>query len=307
MVSGGVEGFSASADFCYLIKPSYTVQNIAQIRASAEFLGMADVLESTKKYLYTNVFAHWRASVAFLHQYQRLNSPVDEYVETRCLKVVVAALARAFGETKYLSAPMPLTAVTAGNWQSSPCQALTEILVRTASWPDVYASESMDALVDADVNLHIKCRQGRNVRSWLDSVIENDCPTDRARCWVTLCLSRMLLKGAPECQPWMELSSQYWCSLLEHVDHLEAVVDEDMQVAPLPWTFLDKFLFTTTMSLLTFRFSSLCFSKQFQETIFFDSTFPIIQQLSRFWVRRSHSAQTDSTVHSTKCSESLPT
>jgi hypothetical protein len=120
-------------DYCYLIRPTYTVQNVALIRAAAEYLGMSDVLESTKKYLYTNIFAHWRASVGFLQQYQPLGSTVDEYIETRCLKVVVAALARAFGETKHLSAPMTLSAVTL---QSSPCQALAEILVRTASLPD---------------------------------------------------------------------------------------------------------------------------------------------------------------------------
>lgn len=161
---GGAEGFRVAVDYCYLIKPNYTVQNVAQIRAAAEYLGMSPVLESTKKFLYTNIFAHWRASVGYLHQYQPLGSPVDEYIETRCLKVLVAALARAFGETKHLSAPSPLTT---GNLQSSTCVALAEILVRVASLPDTYASEALDALVEADVNLNVKCRQGRNVRGWL--------------------------------------------------------------------------------------------------------------------------------------------
>jgi hypothetical protein len=220
-------------DYCYLIRPTYTVQNVALIRAAAEYLGMSDVLESTKKYLYTNIFAHWRASVGFLQQYQPLGSTVDEYIETRCLKVVVAALARAFGETKHLSAPMTLSAVTL---QSSPCQALAEILVRTASLPDEFVSEALDALVEADVNLNAKCRQGRNVRSWLDSVLKDDCPTVRTRCWVTLCLARMLTRAAPDRHPWLELSSQYWCSLLEHLDQLASLLtdDEDMQVGNPP-------------------------------------------------------------------------
>lgn len=229
-LAGGAEGFTVVTDYSYLIKPNYTVQNIAQVRASADYLGMQDVLESTKKFLYTNVFAHWRTSFSFLQNYTQLGSPVDEYIETRCLKVLVAALARAFGECKYLSAPMTLTS-TPGNWQTSPCQALSEILVKTASLPDVYACEALDALVEAEVNLNLKCRQGRNTRSWLDSVIDDECPSERAKCWVALCLSRMLLRAAPDTRPWMELSSQYWCSLLEHVDHLlPSVDDEDMQV-----------------------------------------------------------------------------
>ncbi|XP_024361954.1 phototropic-responsive NPH3 family protein NPY4 isoform X1 [Physcomitrium patens] len=225
---GGAEGFAGAVDYCYLIKPNYTIQNVARIRAAAEYLGMNDVLESTKKFLYQNIFAHWRPSVGCLLQYHPVGSPVDEYIETRCLKVLVAALARAFGETKHLSAPMPLRA---GNLQTSPCQVLSEILVRTASLPDAYAAEALDALVEADVNLNLKCRQGRTVRSWLDSVIDDQCTTDRARCSVVLCLARMLLRGAPVCRPWLELSSQYWCSLLEHVDHLVSLVgdDEDMQ------------------------------------------------------------------------------
>jgi hypothetical protein len=40
----------------------------------------------------------------------------------------------------------------------------------------------------------------------------------------------MLIAGAPENQPWMELSSQYWCTLLEHVDHLMTLVDGAMKV-----------------------------------------------------------------------------
>jgi hypothetical protein len=97
-------------------------------------------------------------------------------------------------------------------------------------------SEALDALVEADVNLNAKCRQGRNVRSWLDSVLKDDCPTDRTRCWVTLCLARMLTRAAPDRHPWLELSSQYWCSLLEHLDQLASLLtdDEDMQVGNPP-------------------------------------------------------------------------
>jgi hypothetical protein len=218
-------------DYCYLIRPTYTVQNIARIRAAAEYLGMADVMGSTKRFLYTNVFAHWRASVAYLqHEHERLNAPVDEYIETRCLKVIVAALARAFGETKYLSAPMqtPKHVQSA----SAPCEALAETLARVASLPDLYAGEALDALVEADVNLSLMCRQGRNVRAWLASVVHGECVSSdhRARCWVVLCLARMVARGAPECGPWLELSSQYWCSLLEHLERLVNVpiADDDV-------------------------------------------------------------------------------
>jgi hypothetical protein len=101
---GGAEGFTGAADYCYLLKPIYTPDNVSKIRASAEYLGMSDVLESTKRFLYTTIFSHWRSSLSFLQQYTPTGSTVDEYIETRCLKVLVAALARAFGETKYLSA-----------------------------------------------------------------------------------------------------------------------------------------------------------------------------------------------------------
>jgi hypothetical protein len=235
-ISGGVEGFSAIADFCYLLKPNFTLENVAPIRAAAEFLGVMEVLESSKKFLYVNVFVQWQASISFLQQYRRLSSPVDEYVETRCLKVIVAACAKAFGETKYLTAPILFLANRTPennhhqHTTSSQCQTLTEILVHMSSLPDAYASEAIEALVDAKVNLNLKCRQSRNVRSWLNSLIDNDCQTDRARCWVVLCLSHMLIKGAPANRPWMELSSQYWCTLLEHVDHLMTMVDEVMKV-----------------------------------------------------------------------------
>ncbi|KAG0581839.1 hypothetical protein KC19_3G013900 [Ceratodon purpureus] len=235
---GGAEGLEGAVDYCYLIKPSYTVQNIARIRAAAEYLGMADMMDSTKKFLYTNVFAHWRASVAYLqHEHARLNAPVDEYIETRCLKVIVAALARAFGETKYLSAPMLTPGHVVGKREellqsSAPCEALAEILVRVASLPDMYAGEALDALVEADVNLSVNCRQGRSVRSWLASLVDDECMSSniRARCWVVLCLARMVARGAPKCRPWLELSSQYWCSLLEHVERLVnvPVTDDDV-------------------------------------------------------------------------------
>ncbi|CAM6097733.1 unnamed protein product [Calypogeia fissa] len=233
---GGAEGFSAASDFCYLLKPTFTLQNVAQIRAVAEFLGMTDLLESTKKFLYVNVFSHWRFSVAFLQQYRRMDSPVDDYIESRCLKVIVVACTKAFSETKYLSAPMPLASsvATGATWQSSPSQALTEIIVQVVSLPDLYVAEVVESLVEMQINLNLKCRQGRNVRSWLDSVLADECVSDKARCWMVLCLSRLLLKGAPTSRPWLELSSQYWCSLLEHVDRLLSVVEESMQERLVP-------------------------------------------------------------------------
>ncbi|CAM6127568.1 unnamed protein product [Calypogeia fissa] len=233
---GGADGFSAAADFCYLMKPNFTLQNVAQIRAVAEFLGMVDLLESTKKFLYVNVFSHWRFSAAFLQQYKRVDSPVDDFIESRCLKVIVMACTKAFTETKYLSAPMPLArSVSSGAaWQSSPSQALTEIIVQFVSLPDLYVEEVVECLVEMQINLNLKCRQGRNVRSWLDSVLTDECVSDTASCWMVLCLSRLLLKCAPTSRPWLELSSQYWCSLLEHVDRLFAVVDEPMKERLVP-------------------------------------------------------------------------
>ena len=238
--AGGVEGLAGAVDYCYLIKPTYTVHNIARIRAAAEHLGMADVMDSTKKFLYANVFAHWRASAAYLqHHHARLSAPVDEYIETRCLKVIVAALARSFGETKYLSAPMMQSSETPDRPQdlhsSAPCEALAEMLGRVASLPDAYAGEALDALVEADVNLSVQCRQGRNARAWLAGAVHGpDCGDGvgapyRARCWVVLCLARMAARGAPQCRSWLQLSSQYWCSLLEHVQRLvnASVADND--------------------------------------------------------------------------------
>ncbi|KAH7424059.1 hypothetical protein KP509_12G087900 [Ceratopteris richardii] len=225
---GGAEGFSAAADFCYLIKPTYTLDNVAKIRAVAEHLGMVELQDSTKKFLYMNIFSHWRSSIAFLQQYQRLNSPVDQYIESRCLKVISAACIKAFFDTKYLSAPIPLSATGSNTWQSSPCQVLTDTLVRVSSLPDEYVQEVIEELVNGEVNLNLKCRQGRNVKSWLDHTITTECRTDRSRCWVVICLTRMLEKSVTMDRPWLELSSQYWCGLLEHVQGLMKAADAYM-------------------------------------------------------------------------------
>lgn len=215
---GGAKAFSVAADFCYLIKPSYTVQNIVQIRAVAEYLGMMELLESTKDFLYMNIFSHWRASIAFLQQYRRLGSPpVDEYVESRCLKVISAACVKAFFDTKYLCAPIPLNKVGSPNtWQSSPSQMLTDILVRTCSLQDEFVEDIVEELVTAEVNLNLKCRQGRNVKGWLENLISTECRSNRAKCWVVICLTRMLEKSVTSDRPWLELSSQYWCAMLQH-------------------------------------------------------------------------------------------
>lgn len=233
MLSGGAEGFRVAADMCYLLKPNYTVQNAPLVCATAEFLGMEEVEESAKKFMHTNIFSHWRFCINFLQQFTRTGCPVDEYVESRCQKVLVAACVKSFTETKHLSAPAayisgPLTSTSNPiKPSSSPCQTLTELLVQVCSLPDAYAAEMINTLVESDVNLNVKCRQGRSVRSWLDNVMEEECRSDRARSWVLLCLSRMLLKGAPTDRPCLELSSQYWCSLLEHADHLVALHDGD--------------------------------------------------------------------------------
>lgn len=227
---GGAKGFSVAADFCYLIKPNYTLQNVAQIRAVAEYLGMAELLDSTKKFLYLNIFSHWRASVAFLLQYKPLGSPVDEYVASRCLKVISAACVKAFFDTKYLSAPIPLNNGGSPNtWQSSPCQMLTDILVRTCSLQDEYVAHVIEELVSAEVNLNLKCRQGRNVKGWLESTISVECRSQRARCWAVICLTRMLEKSVTSDRPWLELSSQYWCSLLQHVGSCLKMADSEMK------------------------------------------------------------------------------
>eukprot|EP00250_Pteridium_aquilinum_P013439 c21343_g1_i1 orf=717-2396(-) len=226
---GGAEGFSVAADFSYLIKPTYTLENVAKIRAVAEHLGMAELQDSTKKFLYMNIFSHWRSSIAFLQQYKRLESPVDDYIESRCLKVISAACIKAFFDTKYLSAPIPLSGSGSSNaWQSSPCQVLTDTLVRVASMPDEYVQEVVEELVNGEVNLNLKCRQGRNVKGWLDSTITAECRTDRARCWVVICLTRMLEKSVTMDRPWLELSSQYWCSLLDHAGNLMKRADVHM-------------------------------------------------------------------------------
>ncbi|CAM6105886.1 unnamed protein product [Calypogeia fissa] len=239
---GGIEAFSDAADFCYQMKPTITLQNVAQISAVADYLGMLDLLENAKKYLYANVFAHWKYSTTFLQNYRRLDCPVDDYIQTRCLKVIIESCAKAFAETTYLCAPMPLT-TTASNsvptsksqWQTSPSRALTEIIVQVVSLQDLYISNVVESLVEMQVNLNIKCRrQGRHVRSWLEIVLTDECASDKARCWMVLWLSRLLLKGAPTTRPWLELSSQYWCSLLQHMDKLLPLVDESMQERLVP-------------------------------------------------------------------------
>ncbi|KAH7433876.1 hypothetical protein KP509_07G090600 [Ceratopteris richardii] len=182
---------------------------------------MVELQDSTKKFLYMNIFSHWRSSIAFLQQYQRLNSPVDDYIESRCLKVISAACIKGFFDTKYLSAPISMSGTgSCSTWQSSPCQVLTDTLVRVSCMPDEYVQEVVEELVNGEVNLNLKCRQGRNVKGWLDVTITNECRTDRSRCWVLICLTRMLEKSVTMDRPWLELSSQYWCSLLEHVEAL---------------------------------------------------------------------------------------
>nr|XP_024385970.1 BTB/POZ domain-containing protein At5g48800-like isoform X3 [Physcomitrium patens] len=230
---GGVEGFAIAVNMCYLIKPSFTVKNVALVCAAAEFLAMEDVTESARKFMHSNIFSHWRYCVNYLQNYTRIGSPVDEYVEFRCQKVLATACVKCFTEIKHVSAPSayisgPLTAVPPKQ-SSSACQTLTELLVQVCSLPDIYAAEIINTLVDSDVNLNLKCRQGRNVRRWLESVIDDECQSDKARCYVLLCLSRMLLKNAPTKRPWMELSSQYWCSLLEHADQLLPLLGDPLK------------------------------------------------------------------------------
>ncbi|KAJ7564170.1 hypothetical protein O6H91_02G005700 [Diphasiastrum complanatum] len=222
---GGSEAFSFAADFCYLIKPTYSFHNVGPIRAVAEFLGMNDLMDSTKKFLYTNVFCHWRSCVSFLHSFKIVHPPVDDYIDSRCIKVITSACTKAFLDAKHVSAPISLSVMASGSWQPSPCQTLTEMLATVASLPDEYMSKVMDTLVEAEVNLHIKCRQGRHVRAWLDYLINDQCRTDRARSWVVLLLAKMLLKNAPQTKPWLELSSQYWCSLLERAAQLVKIAD----------------------------------------------------------------------------------
>lgn len=242
-MAGGADGFSTAADFCYLIKPIYTLENVARIRAVAEFLGMTELLDSTKKFLYLSIFSRWNSSVQFLRQYQKLGSPVDDYVESRCLKVISAACIKAFFDTKHLSVPIPVRNNGATNaWQSSPCQTLGEILASIASLPDSYVVEVIKELVNGDVNLNLKCRQGRNVKDWLDNTFKVECRTDRARCWVLICLTKMLEKSVTSDRPWLELSSQYWCNLLENVSQLiKTTTDSDM-VERLKWanSFLEQ-------------------------------------------------------------------
>ncbi|KAG0614736.1 hypothetical protein M758_6G200100 [Ceratodon purpureus] len=234
---GGVEGFAISADMCYLLKPNLTELNVARVCAAAEFLAMEEVAESAKQFMESHIFVQWRNCLKFLHSYTRLGSAVDGYVESSCQKVLVSACVKSLTEIKHVSAPSsyisgPLAAVTLKQ-SSGTCQTLTELLVRVCSLPDIYAADIIDTLVDSDVNLNLKCRQGRNIRSWLENVMENECQSDKARCWILLCLSKMLLKNAPSKRPCMELSSQYWCSLLEHADQLLPLLEDPLTKARL--------------------------------------------------------------------------
>lgn len=219
---------------CYLLKPDLTELNVGLVLAAAEFLAMEEVTESAKQFMNSNIFSHWRNCINFLHNYTRIGSPIDEYVESRSLAVLATACVKSFTEIKHLSAPAsyisgPHSAIPLKQ-SSSACQTLTELLVQMCSLPDIYVSQIVDTLVNTDVNLNLKCRQGRNVRSWLENLMDDECESDEARCWILLCLSRMLLKNAPAKRPWMELSSQYWCSLLEHADQLLPLLDDPLKV-----------------------------------------------------------------------------
>jgi len=239
-----VEGFAIAADMCYLLKPTFTVHSVAQVHAAAEFLTVDEITEATKRFMHAHIFSHWRHCTSFLQHYERTGAPVDEYIEFRCHKVIATACVKAFTEIKHVSPPSayisgPLTpAAPLKAPPSSACQSLTELLVAVCSLPDRHAAEIINTLVDSDVNLSLKCRQGRNVRCWLESVMEDECGNDRARCWVILCLSRMLLKNAPAKRPWMELSSQYWCCLLEHADLLLPLLDDPSLKVLLPTSLL---------------------------------------------------------------------
>ncbi|EFJ22755.1 hypothetical protein SELMODRAFT_415939 [Selaginella moellendorffii] len=287
---GGAAAFSTAADFCYLIKPAFTFSNVARVRSVAAELGMPDLLDSAKRFLYTSVFSHWRSCAGFLQHYSRFgDSPVDDYIESRCLKVLASALTKAFADTKHVSVPLPrnlssksagrgfleggskcpaaasggaaassgsstlgssgspstappkaaaaataaTTTTTTWHCSSSPCSSLTEVLVTMASrLPDLYMAPLVATLVEADVNLSLKCRQGRNVRAWLSHVLRDECGSlsppsssssgHRARCWIVIALAEMLLRRSSS----LELSSQYWCSLLEHVEELLALERE---------------------------------------------------------------------------------
>lgn len=217
---------------CYLLKPELTVLNVALVCAAAEFLDMEEVTESAKKFMHSNIFSDWCSCINFLHNYTRIGSPIDEYVESRCQKTLETACVKSFTEIKHVSAPSsyisgPHSAIPLKQ-SSGACQTLTELLVQVCSLPDIHVAEIVDTLVNTDVNLNLKCRQGRNVRAWLENVMEDECQSDKARYWILLCLSRMLLKNVPAKRPWMELSSQYWCSLLEHADQLLPLLDEPL-------------------------------------------------------------------------------
>ncbi|EFJ32240.1 hypothetical protein SELMODRAFT_407558 [Selaginella moellendorffii] len=228
---GGAAAFSIAADFCYIIRPSFTTANVAAVRAAAEFLGMADLIDSTKKFLYSNVFLSWKSCVTFLREYQPIYPSTDEYIELRALKVVTAACTKAFLDTKHVSVPISSLAIAASasastTWHSSPSANLKDALIAVAQLPDRYSMQLLDQLVASDTNLNIKCRQSRSVREWIDYLLRSECKRIKPRIWIVLCLARMLLKNAPRKRPWLELSSQYWCSLLEHAAGLMAQTDD---------------------------------------------------------------------------------
>lgn len=103
------------------------------------------------------MFDNWRNYIAFLLHYKHLGSPVDEYVQSRCHKVISTALAKAFFDTNYLSAHIPFNS----SGSNDAWQTLTEILVRSCSLQDEYVVDILEKLVDAEVNLNLHCRQGR--------------------------------------------------------------------------------------------------------------------------------------------------
>lgn len=214
---------------CYLLNPALTMLNVAAVYAAAEFLAMEEVAETAKHFMHTNIFSHWRSCTNFLRNYTPTGSPItDEYVASHCQTVIVTACVKLFTEIKHLSAATCFK--ISGSHKEAGSGALTELLVQMSSLPDVYVAEIVKMLVDRDVNLSLKCRQGRNVRRWLENLLEDECPNETARCWILLCLSRMLLKNVPVKRPWLELCSQYWCTLLEQIGLLVPLLDDPLQV-----------------------------------------------------------------------------
>ena len=85
-------------------------------------------------------------------------------------------------------------------------------------------------------------KEGRNVKEWLDNTLSMDgCRSNRERSWIVVCLTRLLQKSCTSVKNLsisadqqrdpssLELSSYYWCALLQEASFCVKKVLTEME------------------------------------------------------------------------------